>query len=270
MIERPSPNFDVRAGAIDLVVLHYTGMQDAETALRRLVDPAPRAGDYPGPWQASDIDPATPLARVSTHYVVGEDGAVYRVVDERNRAWHAGQSSWEGRGDVNSRGVGIEIVNGGHDFGLPPYPDAQIGSVIALVRDILQRNRLDPTRVVGHSDIAPARKADPGEHFPWKRLAEAGVSIWPDTRGGEKIVCKRGDRGHTVHDLHAALAAFGYAPPEDDAPDSAHFSEETEAIVRAFQRRFEPQRIDGVVRAGTMDALEALVELLEAAEEERE
>jgi N-acetylmuramoyl-L-alanine amidase len=269
MIERPSPNFDARTGAIDLVVLHYTGMQDAETALRRLTDPAPVAGAYPGPWQAPDIDPATPLARVSTHWVVGEGGEVWRVVDETRRAWHAGQSQWEGRGDINSRGIGIEIVNGGHDFGLPPYPDAQIAAVIGLVGDILDRHGLAPHRVVGHSDIAPARKADPGEHFPWRRLADAGVSIWPyRARGAERIVCRPGARGEVVHELHAALAAFGYAPPEDAAPDAAVFGPETEAIVRAFQRRFEPTRVDGIVRAATMEALYALVDIVEAAEED--
>ncbi|MDX2233471.1 MAG: N-acetylmuramoyl-L-alanine amidase [Hyphomonadaceae bacterium] len=268
MIDHPSPNFDARAGAVDLVVLHYTGMQDGPTALRRLCDPAPKAGDYPGPWQPADIDPAAPLARVSAHYLVGEDGAVYRVVPEDKRAWHAGQSNWEGRGDVNSRAIGIEIVNGGHDFGLPPYPDAQIDAVIALVRDILKRRALGPHRVVGHSDIAPARKADPGEHFPWKRLADAGVSLWPDVDAADdRIFCKPGDRGEDVHFLHAALAAFGYAAPEDASPRAAHYSEETKAIVTAVQRRFTPHALDGVARVGMMRALDDLIDQVEALEE---
>lgn len=179
ILDRPSPNFDARTRAIDLVVLHYTGMQDAEIALARLTDPAPLSGKYPGPWQAQDIDPATPLGRVSAHYVVDEGGVVYRLVAEENRAWHAGFSSWEGEDDVNARAIGIEIVNGGHDFGLPDFPDAQIEAVIALVGDILARLGLDAARVVGHSDVAPGRKLDPGEKFPWKQLAEAGVSVWP-------------------------------------------------------------------------------------------
>lgn len=223
MIERPSPNFDSRGGrAIDLVVLHYTGMQDCETALRRLSDPAPKAGDYPGPWQAADIDPATPLARVSAHYVVGEGGEVYRLAPEAARAWHAGMSSWEGQSDTNARSVGIEIVNGGHDYGLPPFLEPQIEAVIALLRDILARNGLTPARVVGHSDVAPARKLDPGEHFPWKRLADAGVAIWP--RAGAAPVA----------DSAAALATLGY-----NASDLS-------AALRAFQRRFRQARIDGL------------------------
>ncbi len=223
MIDRASPNFDSRGGrAIDLVVLHYTGMKDAETALRRLTDPAPKAGDYPGPWQDPNIDPATPLARVSAHYVVGEGGEIYRIVPEAERAWHAGVSNWEGETNTNARAIGIEIANGGHDYGLPPYHDAQINAVIALVQDILTRNALAPKRVVGHSDIAPARKDDPGEHFPWKRLAEAGVALWP--RGGAAPVA----------DVSAALAKFGY-----DISDLA-------SATRAFQRRFRPNKIDGV------------------------
>jgi N-acetylmuramoyl-L-alanine amidase len=175
-LERPSPNFNARARAIDLVVLHYTGMQSAEIAIARLCDPAPLAGTYPGPWQDPSIDPATPLGRASAHYVVDEVGAVYALVDEANRAWHAGVSNWEGEEDVNSRSIGVEIVNGGHDFGLPDFPDAQIDAVIALLRDILARRSLAPSRVVGHSDVAPGRKQDPGEKFPWQRLAEAGVA----------------------------------------------------------------------------------------------
>ncbi len=176
IIERPSPNFDARARGVDLVVLHYTGMQDAETAMARLCDATPIAGKYPGPWQAPDIDPATPLGRASAHYVIDEAGLIYRLVAEENRAWHAGVSAWEGEGDVNSRSIGIEIVNGGHDFGLPDFTDAQIETVIALLRDILPRHGLDASRVVGHSDVAPGRKRDPGEKFPWVKLAAASVA----------------------------------------------------------------------------------------------
>ena len=126
--DRPSPNFDMRTRAIDLVVLHYTGMQDADTALARLTDPAPVAGKFPGPWQKEETAPDAPLPRVSTHYVVDETGGIFRIVEEEARAWHAGVSSWRGEGDVNSRAIGIEIVNGGHDFGLPDYPPAQVWS----------------------------------------------------------------------------------------------------------------------------------------------
>ncbi len=177
IIDRPSPNYDTRARAIDLVVLHYTGMQNAEIALARLTDPAPAAGKYPGPWQAPDIDPTTMLGRASAHYVVDEAGLIYRLVAEEHRAWHAGISNWEGEGDVNSRSIGVEIVNGGHDFGLPEFPDVQVEAVIVLLRDILVRWNMKPSRVVGHSEVAPERKLDPGEKFPWTRLMAAGVAM---------------------------------------------------------------------------------------------
>ena len=166
-IQRQSPNFDARTRPIDLVVLHYTGMQNAEIALARLTDPAPVAGRYPGPWQAPNVPEDAPLSRVSAHYVVDEAGKIYSLVPEEHRAWHAGASSWEGEGDVNHRSIGIEIVNGGHDFGLPDFPDAQIHAVISLLGDIFSRwPELNKTRVVAHSDVAPERKADPGEKFP--------------------------------------------------------------------------------------------------------
>src|SRR5262249_5691575 len=156
LIDRPSPNYDTRTRPVDLVVLHYTGMQDADAALRRLTDPQPVAGNYPGPWQSETFDADAPLPRVSTHYVVGEEGAIYRLVSEEHRAWHAGASSWEGEGDVNARAIGIEIVNGGHDFGLPDFTTPQIDAVIALIRDIMQRWSIPVHRIVGHSDVAPA------------------------------------------------------------------------------------------------------------------
>lgn len=247
-IERPSPNFDTRARAIDLVVLHYTGMQDGETALARLTDPAPAAGKYPGPWQSESVAPDAPLSRVSSHYVVGEGGEIYRVVDEASRAWHAGASSWRGEGDVNSSAIGIEIVNGGHDFGLPDFPDSQIEAVIALLRDILERRGLDPARVVAHSDIAPSRKLDPGEKFPWKRLADAGVSVWPKSA---PIVEASDDK---VGVLQQHLAAFGYGVPLSGAMDPT-----TKAAVSAFQRRFRPSQIDGIADGETRALLAGLM-----------
>ena len=242
IIPRPSPNFDARTRPIDLVVLHYTGMQDAEAALSRLTDPAPVAGRFPGPWRLPDVAPDAPLARVSSHYVVDEAGKIFGVVAEDNRAWHAGASSWEGEGDVNSRAIGVEIVNGGHDFGLPDFPDAQIEAVIALVGDILGRWSLKPARVVAHSDIAPDRKLDPGEKFPWKRLAAAGVSIWPHPVA--------------VHDedpvtaLQERLARFGYGVSASGTIDAA-----TKAALIAFQRRFRPSRIDGAPDKETLELL---------------
>jgi N-acetylmuramoyl-L-alanine amidase len=245
-VDRPSPNFDARTRAIDLVVLHYTGMQDGETALRRLTDPAPVVGKYPGPWADKNAAPDAPLARVSAHYVVGEDGVIYRIVPEQNRAWHAGASSWRGEGDVNSRAIGVEIVNGGHDFGLPDYPSAQIEAVIALVRDILERQQLQPGQVVGHSDIAPERKQDPGEKFPWKRLADAGAAIWPQPGGPQAT-------GAAVMTLQTQLAGIGYAVGQSGVMDA-----QTKAALMAFQRRFRPALIDGAPDDETVQLLAAL------------
>lgn len=248
MLERPSPNWDARACAIDLVILHYTGMVDAETALARLTDAAPVAGRYPGPWQEAAVPFDEPLGRVSAHYLVGEAGEVWRLVPEDMRAWHAGSGEWEGRSDLNDRSIGIEIVNGGHDYGLPDFPERQIRSILALVRDILGRRQLSPWAVVGHSDVAPLRKADPGERFPWRRLAQADLSVWP----GETPLDLPPPRD--ISAVQAGLRSFGYA-----APNSAMLDPETEACVRAFQRRFRPGRIDGVPDAETCALLGDLV-----------
>jgi N-acetylmuramoyl-L-alanine amidase len=247
-IERPSPNFDARTRGVELVVLHYTGMQDGETALARLTDPAPVAGKYPGPWHEASVAPDAPLGRVSTHYVVGEGGEIYRVVAEDERAWHAGVSSWKGEGDVNGRAIGIEIVNGGHDFGLPDFPHAQIDAVILLLRDILQRRALTPASIVGHSDIAPDRKLDPGEKFPWKRLADAGVALWP------KAMPLTQTSDDKTGALQQQLAAFGY-----DVKTSGIMDAQTKAAVVAFQRRFRVSRIDGVADDETRALLAGLL-----------
>lgn len=221
----PSPNFGPRriAGGPDMLVLHYTGMASADAAIALLQSPA---------------------AEVSCHYVVREDGAIVQMVAERERAWHAGASSWEGIADINSRSIGIEIVNGGHDFGLPDFPEPQIAAVIALCRDILARHPIRADRVLAHSDIAPARKRDPGEKFPWDRLAAAGIGHFvppaPD-RPGEV------DMGQ----LRADLAAYGYAVPADDAALAQ--------LVAAFQRHFRPGRVDGIADAATHATLRALL-----------
>jgi len=247
-IKRPSPNFDARTRPIDLVVLHYTGMQDAETALARLTDPAPAAGRYPGPWQAADVMADAPLPRVSAHYVVAEGGDIYSLVPEEHRAWHAGASSWEGEGDVNARSIGIEIVNGGHDFGLPEFPAAQIDAVIELLRDIFERwPELNAKRVVAHSDIAPERKADPGEKFPWKRLADAGVSIWPEH------VAMQLSSDDPISETQQQLAVIGYEVKQSGLVDVA-----TKAALVAFQRRFRPANIDGAIDDETRFLLAAV------------
>ena len=241
-IEKPSPNFDARSRPIDLVVLHYTGMQNAEIALKRLTDPAPKAGDYPGPWQAADIDANAPLSRVSAHYLVDEQGQVYSLVPEEHRAWHAGASSWEGEGDVNARSIGIEIVNGGHDFGAPDFTEPQIAAVIGLLSDIFGRwPGLNAKRVVAHSDIAPERKADPGEKFPWKRLADEGVSIWP------RHVPSNLESDDPVSRAQTDLGFIGY-----DVKQSGSMDELTKASIIAFQRRFRPSNVDGALDDETL------------------
>ncbi|MCX7357537.1 MAG: N-acetylmuramoyl-L-alanine amidase [Alphaproteobacteria bacterium] len=247
-IQKPSPNFDARTRPVDLVVLHYTGMQDAEIALARLTDPAPVAGSYPGPWQSEDVQADAPLPKVSAHYVVDEAGQIYSLVPEEHRAWHAGISSWEGDGEVNARAIGIEIVNGGHDFQLPEFPDAQIDGVIALLQDILGRwPELNPKRVVAHSDIAPARKADPGEKFPWKRLAEAGVSIWPEH------VAMQLSSDDPVSEVQQDLAFIGYPVTQ-----TGYMDEATKEALIAFQRRFRPSDIGGAMDDETRYLLSAV------------
>src|ERR1700712_4688040 len=156
MIETPSPNFDERTSPVSMLVLHYTGMADAASAIARLTDPE---------------------AKVSAHYLIAEDGQIVRLVDETKRAWHAGRSHWRGIDNINSASVGIELVNPGHEFGYRPFPEAQIEALIPLVANIVQRHGITRGNVVGHSDIAPTRKQDPGELFPWNRLARRGPGL---------------------------------------------------------------------------------------------
>jgi N-acetylmuramoyl-L-alanine amidase len=246
IIDAPSPNWDERDTSPDLVVLHYTGMASGEAALRKLRDPDPRAGAYAGalPPAYRGQAPDTSLGRTSAHYLVEEDGRVFRLVDEEKRAWHAGVAFWAGEKNVNARSIGIEIVNGGHDFGLPAYPEAQIRAVAALVLDILRRRTIPPSRVVGHSDVAPDRKADPGEHFPWAALADAGAAVHVATTGegrGARLAAA-GDAGAAVRAAQDGLIAIGYGLASSGAMDPR-----TAAVVTAFQRRFRPASIDGVL-----------------------
>lgn len=227
-----SPNANPRPEGLEpsLVVLHYTGMIDGPTAISRLKDPG---------------------AKVSAHYVVEEDGRILRLVEESQRAWHAGVSFWRGITDVNSHSIGVEIVNGGHDFGLPDYPELQIEAVIDLLSDILRRRRIPSIGVIGHSDVAPARKDDPGEKFPWRRLAQARVAVAPrveETSCRVKYALNESDPG--VTDAQTALAAIGYGLELTGALD-----EQTQCVVRAFQRRFRPQRIDGALDLQTLSLI---------------
>ena len=212
MIESPSPNHDARpdGGPIDILLLHYTGMPTARDALDRLRDPE---------------------AKVSAHYLIEEDGRVHRLVPEARRAWHAGVACWAGATDINARSIGIELVNPGHQFGYRPFPEPQMAALIPLCHGILARHPIPPERVLGHSDVAPTRKEDPGELFDWRRLARSGIGIWPQEADTTTLDLK------TVQE---SLAAFGYC-----VPTSGDLDEPTRAVLRAFQRRFRPSAVTG-------------------------
>ena len=214
--ERLSPNHDGRGEPmrIDMLVLHYTGMTSAAAALDRLCDPA---------------------ARVSAHYVVEEEGTVWQLVPERCRAWHAGRSYWQGERELNAVSIGVEIVNPGHEWGYRAFPETQMAAVERLCRDLLSRHAIPPDRVVGHSDIAPDRKTDPGELFDWPRLARAGIGLWPRPHRLPEADAGRIDAAARVRAI-ADLTAIGYGV---DAT-----ALERPAII-AFQRRFRPARCDG-------------------------
>jgi N-acetylmuramoyl-L-alanine amidase len=233
LIDAPSPNFDSRQAPPDMIVLHYTGMMSGEEALARLRDP---------------------VAKVSCHYLVEEDGRVFRLLPEERRAWHAGVSSWRGQRDVNGASVGIEIVNPGHEFGYRAFPQPQIESVIALVADIRGRWSIEDRCIVGHSDVAPERKLDPGELFPWKALAEAGHGLWaePDAAPGAPLT--EGAQGAGVFALQAGLTRLGY-----DCAPSGEFDAATATVVRAFQRHWRQGRVDGVADGETRARLIALL-----------
>ena len=238
IIQSPSPNFDERTLPVSLLILHYTGMVSGEAALERMTDAE---------------------AKVSTHYMVEEDGRVFQLVDEDKRAWHAGVSEWQGETNINSNSIGIEIVNGGHDHpnedgSLPSFPDVQINSVIALSKDIMKRQ--GSLVVLGHSDIAPARKIDPGEHFPWQGLAAAGLGFWPGVQTDDRrILFEAGTRDRGVAIVQSGLAHIGYGARVTGVMD-----EDTKLIIEALQRRYRPDQIDGIVDIQTMEVIKALVE----------
>lgn len=262
---RASPNHGERRGAYglgqrpDMVLLHYTGMpagkglSSAERAIR---------------WLTSEE------SQVSCHYVVDEDGSIIQLVPEARRAWHAGLGAWKGDRDINSASIGIEIVNPGHFWdmsgaafadtsgsgevhpGYRAFPDVQIDSVIALTRDIVARNRMPSSRILAHSDIAPMRKSDPGEKFPWARLAGAGLGLWVDPAplsDGTKL--KSGDEGQPVRAIQSMLAILGY-----EIALSGVFDAATVAVVTAFQRHWRQERVDGIADRSTIMTLNALLQ----------
>jgi N-acetylmuramoyl-L-alanine amidase len=237
----PSANYGERnkGRQPDMILLHYTGMPDVEGAIAQL---------------------CTAGTDVSAHYIVLEDGRIVQSVPEAKRAWHAGVSSWAGEDDINSCSIGIEIVNRGHDWGYPEFPRRQIAAVTALCRGIVLRRNVPPQRVLAHSDVAPARKKDPGEKFPWHSLANSGVGHWvqpaPIVRSAG---LKLGTISNEVRDLQQALARYGYGVPVTGKYDSA-----TMEVVTAFQRHFRPARVDGVADHSTLVTLQALLASLPA------
>jgi N-acetylmuramoyl-L-alanine amidase len=225
IVERPSPNHDPRAEEpVDILVMHYTGMKTAEEALARLCDPE---------------------AKVSAHYTVDRDGCVYRHVPEERRARHAGVSYWAGVRDVNSRSIGLEIVNPGHEFGYIPFAEPQIEAVMELSSEILSRHAISASRVVGHSDVAPNRKQDPGELFPWAKLADFRIGLWPRN----SLTGSAWDSSTFAEDLRR----YGYGvPPDVEWPLGD--------VVTAFQRHFRPSCINGIPDAECAAILCALLD----------
>jgi N-acetylmuramoyl-L-alanine amidase len=235
----PSPNLDERKDGRppDMILLHYTGMATGEAALARLT---------------------TASSRVSSHFVVFENGRIVQCIPEDSRAWHAGESSWAGETDLNSRSIGVEIVNPGHDLGYPNFPLRQTAAVISLCKSIItRRGPISAERILGHSDVAPSRKQDPGEKFPWELLSESGVGHWvraaPLDLDGTGF--KPGDRGEPVSRLQRTLRSYGYGIEETGVYDEA-----TTIVVKAFQRHFRPARVDGIADPSTLLTLRALIE----------
>jgi N-acetylmuramoyl-L-alanine amidase len=235
----PSPNHGVRKGGRipDSILLHYTGLPDGKSALRQLCDPA---------------------TQVSSHYLVWEDGRLTQLVPESRRAWHAGQGVWAGESDMNDVSIGIEIANAGHRAGLPDYPLSQIESVIALCHDIVGRWRIRPERVLAHSDVSHGRKIDPGEHFPWWRLAKAGIGHYvPASAIEDGPRLEPGGSGPEVLELQAMLARYGY-----DLGMTGLYDEWTKSAITAFQRHYRQFLVDGIADPSTIATLRRLIDSL--------
>lgn len=235
---RPSPNFGPRRDGIRpwMLILHYTGMETGEAAEH---------------WLCVEE------SQVSSHYLVHEDGRIVQMVREAERAWHAGQSSWLGSADINSASVGIEIVNGGHAFGLPPFSDPQIEAVARLGRDICARWAIQPRNVLAHSDIAPGRKIDPGERFPWQTLAAQGLGLFarPNTDCGDGAHLDTHSDPEAIALFQKQLKSYGYAVEPTGAIDAT-----TRTVVAEFQRHFRPGQVDGFIDAETQALLADLLE----------
>ncbi len=228
LIRYTSPNFNDRdpAVALQFIVLHYTGMKTGAEALERLCDPN---------------------SEVSSHYLIEEDGRVFQLVDDAKRAWHAGKASWRGITDINSASIGIELVNPGHTHGYRPFPAAQISALKDLLGELIEKHRLSPIgAIVAHADVAPTRKEDPGELFPWQELAEAGFGVWPEPQPR--------DYGHAEdREVQNMLREIGY-----DCPQTGAYDRETRPSIIAFQRHYEPNNLTGTPERETIARLRAL------------
>jgi N-acetylmuramoyl-L-alanine amidase len=238
----PSPNFEPRRGVghPDMLLLHYTGLKSCAKAIDWL---------------------SRPESKVSCHYVVDEAGQITQMVAEDQRAWHAGLASWHGETDINSASVGIEIHNPGHELGYPEFPEAQMRALEALCADIIARHRIRTERVLAHSDVAPKRKKDPGEKFPWARLAGKGIGHWvpPVAVLAADPGIARDAAGPLVADVQGMLASYGYG-----IQPTGGFDPLTEFVVTAFQRHFRPERVDGRIDQSTITTLEHLAAALPA------
>lgn len=221
MKQVPSPNFDARKSVIDMLVFHYTGRPDLKESLGWLTDPA---------------------KKVSAHYLIGEEGRIFQLVEEKNRAWHAGVSYWAGKKDINSCSIGIELQNPGHEFGYQEFPSSQIEALVSLSKEIIARHSIPRTRVLGHSDVAPTRKFDPGEKFPWEILAREGIGRWPGkiSKGGTPDLVT----------FKTPLQDLGYEISEEGG---------VEKIIKAFQRHWHPENVTGQPNAETYARLIALL-----------
>lgn len=235
-----SPNIEPRRDnrEPDMLILHYTGMDDAMRACSWLCNPQ---------------------SKVSCHYLIDEQGMIFQMVDEGMRAWHAGISSWKGEADINSCSLGIEIQNPGHTAGYPDFPPQQMLAVIALCKDVMTRHEVRAERVLAHSDIAPGRKIDPGEKFDWALLHAEGIGHWvkPEPIDGGSFL-QMGDAGQPVEALQAMLRLYGYG-----IEVNGKFDDLTRAVVQAFQRHFRPARVDGIADTSTVVTLHRLLHGLE-------
>lgn len=242
IISHPSPNCDARSleRPVDILMMHYTGMQNAEDALSRMCDAS---------------------SQVSAHYMIDEDGTVYQLVKEHMRAWHAGISCWKGWASLNHTSLGIELVNPGHEWGYRAFTEAQMRSLVILSKDILSRYDIPPENVVGHSDVAPTRKEDPGELFDWPRLAREGIGLWPEIgkiRQADTILISPYEEGTHVAFMQQRLATYGYHIRVD-----GYYGPKTESVVKAFKRHFVPSKVNTQWDKAADATLDALLKLIE-------